>query len=305
FAKATEGKGGAERLMARGKVVGEVGETVSAKTGKIARANTQRAARSAYADFSNSIFRPSSLVGIAILFLIIGFVSLNTATIKSFGNNPTISRVADFESRAVTWMANPFIALGENMRMVLTSTVRYSPLALSDESGTATVWDSVESGWHIFTVIVRDKARKFLGVRDYGPGNSTTNIAITTNAPKTSGATTTIIRNIVEQPRTTVINQIDPTLLARITAVEQAIAKNSVHDYLQTDAIYSSVGRSISNSLANISSGGSGTVTSINASGGTTGLSFSGGPVTTSGTLTLSGTLDVDNGGTGSSTAPS
>jgi hypothetical protein len=35
---------------------------------------------------------------------------------------------------------------------------------------------------------------------------------------------------------------------------------------------------------------GDGTVTSINASGGTTGLSFSGGPITTSGVLTLTGT---------------
>lgn len=49
--------------------------------------------------------------------------------------------------------------------------------------------------------------------------------------------------------------------------------------------------------------GGSGTVTSVNVSGGATGLTTSGGPVTTSGTITLSGTLDVDNGGTGATTA--
>ena len=48
---------------------------------------------------------------------------------------------------------------------------------------------------------------------------------------------------------------------------------------------------------------GTGTVTSVNAAGGTTGLSFSGGPVTTSGTLTMAGTLAVANGGTGSTTA--
>lgn len=42
-----------------------------------------------------------------------------------------------------------------------------------------------------------------------------------------------------------------------------------------------------------------GTVTSIGASGGTTGLTFSGSPITTSGTLTLGGTLAVTNGGTG------
>lgn len=45
-----------------------------------------------------------------------------------------------------------------------------------------------------------------------------------------------------------------------------------------------------------------GTVTSVAASGGTTGLTFSGSPITTSGTLTLGGTLIVANGGTGATT---
>jgi hypothetical protein len=48
--------------------------------------------------------------------------------------------------------------------------------------------------------------------------------------------------------------------------------------------------------------GGSGTVTSVNVSGGTTGLTYSGGPVTTSGTITMAGTLVVGNGGTGVTT---
>ena len=48
---------------------------------------------------------------------------------------------------------------------------------------------------------------------------------------------------------------------------------------------------------------GLGTVTSVDVSGGTTGLTTSGGPVTSSGVITLGGTLDVDNGGTGSTTA--
>jgi len=47
----------------------------------------------------------------------------------------------------------------------------------------------------------------------------------------------------------------------------------------------------------------SGTVTSVNASGGTTGMSFTGGPVTSAGTLTLNGTLAVSNGGTGATDA--
>jgi hypothetical protein len=44
---------------------------------------------------------------------------------------------------------------------------------------------------------------------------------------------------------------------------------------------------------------GSGTVTSVNVSGGTTGLVTSGGPIVTNGTITLSGTLITSSGGTG------
>jgi len=49
--------------------------------------------------------------------------------------------------------------------------------------------------------------------------------------------------------------------------------------------------------------GGSGTVTDVNVSGGTTGLTTSGGPVTTSGTITIGGALNIGNGGTGQTVA--
>jgi hypothetical protein len=49
-------------------------------------------------------------------------------------------------------------------------------------------------------------------------------------------------------------------------------------------------------------SGSSGTVTSVAISGGTTGLTTSGGPITTAGTVTLGGTLAVASGGTGTAT---
>lgn len=48
-----------------------------------------------------------------------------------------------------------------------------------------------------------------------------------------------------------------------------------------------------------ISNSGGGTVTSVDGSGGTTGLTLTGGAITTSGTLTLGGTLIAANGGTG------
>jgi hypothetical protein len=48
-----------------------------------------------------------------------------------------------------------------------------------------------------------------------------------------------------------------------------------------------------------------GTVTNVSVSGGTTGLTTSGGPITTAGTITLAGTLAVANGGTGFTTTNS
>lgn len=50
---------------------------------------------------------------------------------------------------------------------------------------------------------------------------------------------------------------------------------------------------------------GTGTVTSVDVNGGVTGLSFSGGPVTTSGNITMSGVLTIASGGTGANTAAS
>ena len=49
---------------------------------------------------------------------------------------------------------------------------------------------------------------------------------------------------------------------------------------------------------------GTGTVTQVNASGGTTGLTFSGSPITTFGTLTLAGLLAISSGGTNSTASP-
>jgi hypothetical protein len=50
--------------------------------------------------------------------------------------------------------------------------------------------------------------------------------------------------------------------------------------------------------------GASTIVSSVDVAGGTTGLTFSGGPITSSGTITMAGTLAITNGGTGAATVP-
>lgn len=62
-------------------------------------------------------------------------------------------------------------------------------------------------------------------------------------------------------------------------------------------------GLSLSSGTLSATGSGFGTVTSVDVSGGTTGLTTSGGPITNSGTITLSGTLAVTNGGTGLTSA--
>jgi len=87
----------------------------------------------------------------------------------------------------------------------------------------------------------------------------------------------------------------------------QLLIGNSTGNTLTKSTLTAGSGISITNgsgaiTIAATGGGGSGTVTSVDVSGGATGLTTSGGPITTSGTITLAGTLDVDNGGTGQTT---
>ncbi|MDO8707036.1 MAG: hypothetical protein Q7J84_19075, partial [Sulfuricaulis sp.] len=72
---------------------------------------------------------------------------------------------------------------------------------------------------------------------------------------------------------------------------------------LTTGAVNGYVLKSDAAGVGTWQAGVNGTVTSVSGSGGTSGLTLSGGPITTTGTLTLGGTLVVSNGGTGATNA--
>jgi hypothetical protein len=108
----------------------------------------------------------------------------------------------------------------------------------------------------------------------------------TTTAP--GAARTVYVHQTIEQPS---------SLGNRVTALEAYLANYSALQTQKEWAVYESIARASKHSAS--SSGGLGSVTSVQVSGGSTGLSFSGGPVTSSGTVVLGGTLGVTAGGTG------
>lgn len=83
----------------------------------------------------------------------------------------------------------------------------------------------------------------------------------------------------------------------------KAMAANSIATY--TVISTSGTGAASWSFAYNTLAGGGGGVTSVDVSGGTTGLTTSGGPITSSGTITLAGTLAIANGGTGQTSASS
>ena len=86
----------------------------------------------------------------------------------------------------------------------------------------------------------------------------------------------------------------------------QLLIGNTTGNTLTKATLTAGSGVSITNGTGSITiaaTGSGGTVTSVALSGGTTGLTVSGSPITTSGTITLAGTLAVANGGTGATDA--
>ena len=104
------------------------------------------------------------------------------------------------------------------------------------------------------------------------------------------------------------------TLSGTLSALHGGTSANT---YITGDMLYSSAANTLNKlnigtngQVLTVSGGvpisftvtGTGSVTSVDVSGGTTGLTATGGPVTSSGIITLAGTLATSNGGTGLTT---
>lgn len=95
-------------------------------------------------------------------------------------------------------------------------------------------------------------------------------------------------------------NKVTYAKMQAASAVEKLIGSNVSGTALTEITLGTNLSMSGSTLNAAVASG---SVTSVNADGGTTGFSFTGGPVTSSGTLSMTGTLAVGSGGTGATSA--
>lgn len=128
---------------------------------------------------------------------------------------------------------------------------------------------------------------------NFGNGDgSVTYVYGTANEITVSSPTTTPIIALATNPVLPGSGSV--TVPAGNTAARPGLAVNGMLRYNSQTATFEGYAN---NAWGSITTGTG--VTSVDASGGTTGMSFSGGPITSTGTLTLNGTLITSNGGTG------
>ena len=125
-------------------------------------------------------------------------------------------------------------------------------------------------------------------------GSNTGDQTITLTGPVTGSGTGSFATTITNGAVT--YDKIQTT-----SAIKRLLGSDATGNSVQEIILGSNL--SMTGNTLSASAPGTGTVTSVNADGSTTGLSFTGGPVTTSGTLTLGGTLALSNGGTGATSA--
>ena len=137
------------------------------------------------------------------------------------------------------------------------------------------------------------KKCQILDMPGFGADGTVTSVSAGDGIVITGTATTTPTVNVDYAGGTNVI--LDAADGTSVTLVD-------ADDFLFNDDSDNNVKYANLSQLKTYINAGAGSVTSINVSGGTTGLTFAGGPITSSGTITMSGTLDEVNGGTGQTT---
>ena len=120
----------------------------------------------------------------------------------------------------------------------------------------------IDRAWYMFFLSLFQSVTTNANIPDVGPSNT---------------AVQDQVGEIAKTLQSALVGPIDSALLEQIAAL-----RNEIQNFYLSPPVISGV-------------------TSVDGSGGTTGLTLTGGPITSAGTLTLGGTLAIANGGTGAS----
>jgi len=198
-------------------------------------------------------------------------ISFTGTVLSATGNGGTVTNVSVIATEGITASVatsttTPAISLG------------LGAITPTSVASTGTVTGTNLSGTHTGT----------------SSGNNTGDQTITLTGPVTGSGT----------------GSFATTITAQAVTYDKIQLAGAIKRLLGSDGTGTSIGEinlganlSMTGNTLSASAPGTGTVTSVNADGSTTGMSFTGGPVTTSGTLTLGGTLALTNGGTGATSA--
>jgi hypothetical protein len=197
-----------------------------------------------------------------------------------------------------------------------TNSVVQSPT--SGEDGFAIIWDDATQEWTLGDPVVQGipvggSTRQFLG-KNSGTNYDTDWLALLISDVSDIDASADDI-NVLLGANSAGITPTKISYLSGVTSDIQTQIGNKLTNSLSQNSLWLGNGSNQAGILVAGSEGyvltisggvptwqavvGTGTVTSIDVSGGSTGLSFAGGPITTTGTITASGTLIAVNGGTG------
>ena len=216
-------------------------------------------------------------------------VGAGTTTVTRSGNTLTVTSNDQFDGTVTDVISGTGISVTGKTNATPTVNITYSGAAnaiLEATTQSITEEDFLWFSSNADNVIYKEVLSKFPG---FGKDGTVTSVG--SGAGLTGGAITAAGTLSVDYAGA------DNVVLAAADGTGVTLA--ATDKVIFSDATDSNAKFANLSQVATYINAGAGSVTSVDVSGGTTGLTTSGGPVTSSGTITLAGILNEVNGGTG------
>jgi hypothetical protein len=216
-------------------------------------------------------------------------VGAGTVGVTRSGNTLTVTGTDSAAGTVTSVSGGTGITISGSATVTPTVNIDYAGTDNAILSATAATPVGADTLW--FSDAGDNTIKKSLLSNFPGFGADGTVLSVATGAGLTGGTITTSGTLAVDYAGS------DNVVLAASDGTSITLA--DADDFLFSDATDTNAKYANLSQLKTYINAAAGSVTSVGVSGGSTGMSFSNSPITSSGTMTMSGTLDVDNGGTG------